>query len=606
MVVTTPTREKDSGEDMWSDIETKRDYLNYLELAEVVSGVLLNSNMRPVSVGVFGTWGTGKSSLLNLIEAQLQEDAKDKVLIIRFDAWLYQGYDDARAALMDVIARRLYEASRKNRGLQGVAKSLLERVDVIRAIGLGVEVVAAAYGVPLMGRGSKAVAGVKKWADGTPAAEDNQAIADGVQTVAALVGPGKKKSPPEHIEAFREEFQKLLIGLDKTLVVFVDNLDRCLPEQTIHTLEALRLFLFMEQSAFVVAADEDMVRHSVSLHFDGANERHITDYLDKLIQIPVRVPRLGVTEIRAYLFMLFAEASNNKSVKEKLGELRVALEKNLRASWKEPPITVDEAATLVGGDANLRMSFDIAERMSALLANSTFVEGNPRIVKRLLNVVRLRASIAARRGMPVDEAMVAKFALFERCADPIAVRKLYALINEAAQGKPALIVTLEQLADEPLGFEAACPEEWRKSLAFLHDWLGLKPALSGIDLRPLVYLSKETAVLRSVAGDLSQSSADAVLRLANVKTLSSPAAAMAIAKIAPGEHGLVMREVLASLRGHVDWSERPDAINGAVLLADADAEAGRQLGAFLGSLPGKKTPWLKALLADKDWVKGGD
>jgi len=156
----------------------------------------------------------------------------------------------------------------------------------------------------------------------------------------------------------------LLAGLKKTLVVFVDNLDRCLPEQTIHTLEALRLFLFMEQSAFVVAADEDMVRHSVSQHFDGANERHVTDYLDKLIQIPVRVPRLGVTEIRAYLFMLFAEAS--KVDGKKVSALRSALEENLRSSWKESPITVADAVKLVGDDDAIRMSFDIAERMSGL------------------------------------------------------------------------------------------------------------------------------------------------------------------------------------------------------------------------------------------------
>lgn len=587
---------------MWSDIETKRDYLNYLELAEVVSEVLLNPSMRPVSVGVFGTWGTGKSSLLNLIEDRLLDDAKDKVIIIRFDAWLYQGYDDARAALMDVIARRLYEAAKKDAGLLGLAKSLLARVNTIRTLGLGIEVVSALHGLPLMGVGSKAVAGIGKLLAGAPEAEDTQAAVDGAKAVAGLVDPAKVKSPPEHVDAFRDEFQKLLIGLDQTLVVFVDNLDRCLPEQTIHTLEALRLFLFMEQSAFVVAADEDMVRHSVSQHFDGANERHVTDYLDKLIQIPVRVPRLGVTEIRAYLFMLFAEASEID--KGKLDGLRIALEKSLRASWKEPPITVEAVSKLVSADAAVRMSFDIAERMSTLLANSTFVEGNPRIVKRLLNVVRLRARIAARRDMPVDEAMVAKFALFERCVDPVAVRKLYTLINEAAQGKPELIVTLEKLADDPKKFEEACPDEWRKSLAFLHDWLGLKPALSGIDLRPLVYLSKETAVLRSVAGDMSQSSADAVLRLTNVKTLASPAAAMAIAGIAPGEHAAVMRELLASLRGHVDWSDRPDAINGAVLLADTDVEAGRQLCAFLGGLPGKKSPWLKALLNDKAWAKG--
>ena len=48
---------------MWSDIEARSDYLNYLEVAEVVSEILLDPEMRPVSVGIFGTWGTGKSRL---------------------------------------------------------------------------------------------------------------------------------------------------------------------------------------------------------------------------------------------------------------------------------------------------------------------------------------------------------------------------------------------------------------------------------------------------------------------------------------------------------------------------------------------------------------
>ena len=107
---------------MWSDIETRIDYLNYLELAEVVSEILLDRRMRPVSVGVFGTWGTGKSSLLNLIESQIRREASEKVIVIRFDAWLYQGYDDARAALMEVIARTLYEAAKDDENLLDLGK----------------------------------------------------------------------------------------------------------------------------------------------------------------------------------------------------------------------------------------------------------------------------------------------------------------------------------------------------------------------------------------------------------------------------------------------------------------------------------------------------
>lgn len=383
---------------MWSDVDARLDYLNYLEVAEAVSEILLDRNMRPVSVGVFGTWGTGKSSLLNLIEAQLSRTAKDEVIIIRFDAWLYQGYDDARAALMDVIARTLYEAAKHDKGLLGTATSMLARVDKVRALGLGVEMAAAAFGIPLFGAVTRAFGALGDVVAGKADEEDGKALADGGKKVAGIIRPAKEQSPPEQIDAFRREFAQVLVGLKKPMVVFVDNLDRCLPAQTIHTLEALRLFLFMEQSAFVVAADEDMVRNSVSQHFNGASSRHVTDYLDKLIQIPVRVPRLGITEIRAYLFMLFADAG--KVSDADLSALRTALEDNLRTSWQTDPLTVEEALAFCDKpNDELVRSFEIADRMAPLLVNSTHVQGNPRLVKRLLNTVRLRAGIATRLSL---------------------------------------------------------------------------------------------------------------------------------------------------------------------------------------------------------------
>jgi hypothetical protein len=58
--------------DMRADIDTDTDYLNYREVAEVVAELLPDPAMRPISIGIFGTWGTGKSTLLNLIDCELQ------------------------------------------------------------------------------------------------------------------------------------------------------------------------------------------------------------------------------------------------------------------------------------------------------------------------------------------------------------------------------------------------------------------------------------------------------------------------------------------------------------------------------------------------------
>lgn len=120
---------------MWSDTESDKDYLNFGEVSQLAVDILIADGMLPVSVGVFGNWGAGKSSLLKLIEAKLEQDEKDWI-VIKFDAWLYQGYDDARAALLEVIATALTEAADGNTSLATKTKKLLARVDGFRAMGL--------------------------------------------------------------------------------------------------------------------------------------------------------------------------------------------------------------------------------------------------------------------------------------------------------------------------------------------------------------------------------------------------------------------------------------------------------------------------------------
>ncbi len=125
-----------------------------------------------------------------------------------------------------------------------------------------------------------------------------------------LLNPAEQTSPPKEIQALRDNFEETLEELGVTLVVLIDDLDRCLPETTISTLEAIRLFLFLKNTAFVIAADNDMIKHAVKRHFEGVpDDKLITNYFDKLIQVPIRVPPLGTQEVRAYMVMLFVDNS---------------------------------------------------------------------------------------------------------------------------------------------------------------------------------------------------------------------------------------------------------------------------------------------------------
>lgn len=393
---------------MWSDTESDKDYLNFGEVSQLAVDILTADDMLPVSIGVFGNWGAGKSSLLKLIEKKLQQDQKDWV-VIKFDAWLYQGYDDARAALLEVIATALTKAADGNAGLATKTKNLLARVDGFRAMGLLAEGAAIFAGIPTGGLISKGVGALRNLTDGIQDQDEYENLVGTAKEVKSQTGgllkPKSKKSPPQQIDAFRKEYGEILEELGKPLVVVIDNLDRCLPTNAINTLEAIRLFLFLENTAFIIAADEEMIRASVADYFKGASDRHQIDYLDKLIQVPIRVPKAGVREIRSYLFMLYA--IDLRLPKDKLEKLREGLENALQQSWKDEPITRQDALMLTSEseDSILAKAFARADRIAPLLANSPIIHGNPRIVKRLLNVVKMRSQIARRRTMPLDEAI---------------------------------------------------------------------------------------------------------------------------------------------------------------------------------------------------------
>jgi hypothetical protein len=84
-----------------------------------------------------------------------------------------------------------------------------------------------------------------------------------IDSVHGLLKPGESKNVPEEIEAFRKAFDDLLKQAEvQQLIVLIDDLDRCLPDTAIETLEAIRLFVFTARTAFIVAADEAMIEYS--------------------------------------------------------------------------------------------------------------------------------------------------------------------------------------------------------------------------------------------------------------------------------------------------------------------------------------------------------
>jgi len=586
---------------MWSDKESKIDFLNFNETAESIKDLITEKELMPISIGVFGDWGAGKSTILELTKASLESDEQEYIQV-HFDAWTFQGYDDAKAALLETIASTLVKKAADDKNLSAKAKEFAGRIDKIRLMGLLMDGGAALAGIPTMGGIQKIMGLFSGGDDGELDVDDVKGAVDGAKDVAkknkGLIKDKTSFSPPKEIKEFRKAYSDLLKEFDKPLIVYVDNLDRCSPFNAISTLEAIRLFLFLPNTAFVIAADEDMIRLAVPEYHKGASQRHQTDYLDKLIQIPVHVPRPGVLEIRAYLMMLTAQ--DHGVTDAQLETIRCALEESLRLSWKQPQITVDELLQdhEIEKHSELRSKFVVAEQLAPLLAESTNINGNPRIVKRLLNQVKMRKKTAHRRGMQLDEKTITKLVIFERCLGTQATNKLYELIDKE-NGYPKVLADLEN--SEVEFDEINLPEEWKLDLAFIDKWSKLPPMFTEMDLTPAAYLSRESIPMGAVNSVMSGAAQKLVEELMKQKVRVSGVNSTAITTTPKEEYMSVMDGLIENFKLIGDWTERPTGIYGAVLLAKQDDKCSLSLLTFLKSLPRQR--WLNPILKELEGTK---
>src|SRR5437867_794104 len=207
---------------MWPDNETERDFLNFTGVADTVAEIIVQAQGRPISIGISGAWGVGKSSMIKLVrravEGRAPEGRPAEFVFVEFNAWLYQGYDDARAALMDVIATALKtEAEKRKSGLDKV-QELAKRVDWLRAAKLTAgSAIALGLGLPPVGLIGEVSSIVGKVAAGSAGKEDiaelQRKTGELGGAAAGILKPRPDSSPPKEIEALRKFFEEALADM---------------------------------------------------------------------------------------------------------------------------------------------------------------------------------------------------------------------------------------------------------------------------------------------------------------------------------------------------------------------------------------------------------
>ncbi len=495
---------------MWNDIETTNDLLNFGIVADTAAQLIRDSGNEPLSIGISGNWGSGKSSLVKMIGESLKED-EEKYLFLEFNAWLYQGFDDAKMALLQSVSDLLLEEARKQSTIVEKAIALVKRVRWFKVLKLGAPVAYGAMAGTVVAGPAGAVVGAIGGlfnGNGLPSEEDFVKVQTAYRELEpklhGLLKEEETASLPKEIEGLRQAFEEILEALDVKLVVLVDDLDRCMPDTAISTLEAMRLLLFLPRTAFIIAADEKMIRSAVRSHFSTIqiDDELVTSYFDKLIQVPLRVPRLGVNEVKAYLVLLFAEqALRKEEIDSKCYE---TAKETILDVVKKPWLgglsykTISEA--FEGCSDSIAKQIDMADQLANIMATQEQLAGNPRLIKRFLNNLIIRETIANAQGVGIAFEALVKLQLFERCASSAAFEFLSKEVSASDDGKPTFIKEIEEQIKS--GEEYSKPDEsWNST--FIQEWIEVKPALADIDLRPLLHLSKDRIISLAGVDELS-------------------------------------------------------------------------------------------------------
>jgi hypothetical protein len=494
---------------MWSDNETSEDLIGFQVHADLVREVLSAPQMLPLTIGVFGDWGGGKTSIMKMLERDLDPETYpegsaerlryENLAVIYFNGWLFEGYDDAKSAILSSVLLSLGEHKRFGPKIRDGAINLLKSVNWMRAAKFGAKHVALPA---LLAAATGGVAAIP--------------MALGASIGLSSLGKGeeakdKKDSPEEawikvkdsehamDVRTFRERFAKLLLDSDiKTLVVLIDDLDRCNPERVIENLEAIKLFLSVPSTAFVIGADPRIVEHAIRQRYaeraaDGGSEedteRLVRDYLEKVVQIPYQLPRLSGAEIETYMVLLFCKLH----LETDKAAACITRSKSDRSENRYGAFGYAKVREALGGgelDGTLASALTFCASAAPLIADG--LEGNPRQVKRFLNAFILRRKLAqiAKLSNILDEVLV-KLMILEYTNDAL-FKEVFSW-QSLQSGFPEELARLEKGAsDGKTSYEEAgkgLNSAWLTKAS--RQWIAMEPALAHVDLRDYFWIARD-------------------------------------------------------------------------------------------------------------------
>lgn len=248
-------------------MEDKQDVLNRQEFIKSVCDIVdvISKNGKGCCFAIDGVWGSGKSFILEKIERQLkvkqlEGTGTERYFVFHYDCWKYDYYDEP---IIAIIAAMLDATEREIRVLpEGVENAIKLSWNTVKATLIEI---------------------VKELCK-------NKIGIDLVEVAQNVLNQTDKSHeiPFDEMYGFRKALEKTRGGIqkiakEKTIVIFVDELDRCLPAYTIKVLERLHhIFSDIENVIVIIAMDKKQIEHTVEQIY-GVSDIDVDRYLQKFV-----------------------------------------------------------------------------------------------------------------------------------------------------------------------------------------------------------------------------------------------------------------------------------------------------------------------------------
>ncbi|MFA5032734.1 MAG: HEAT repeat domain-containing protein [bacterium] len=266
-----------------SDERAIRDTIHYTPYINALTKTILECE-TPFTIGLHGPWGKGKTSTMRLIAENLEKDVKNNIITVFYDPWEYQFDERPIVPLLHTIRGKILDSQWD----KGKISSFLRKFE--KVLFMASYVVSEKIGLV---KSSSLVTALRDY--------DDLKEKENTENLSYLTGE-------ETIKRLFESAINELAGCqqdndEKKIVIFIDDLDRCLPEYALKILEAIKIYLSVKSCVFVLGVEKGMIQNAILYHYRALKEGSFSgkDYLDKLIQLPYNLPDMGENGVETLL-----------------------------------------------------------------------------------------------------------------------------------------------------------------------------------------------------------------------------------------------------------------------------------------------------------------